>query len=107
MINVSALEKYGHLRHHLPLAKLVGYETRHALVRKVFRNDLNFSTPTKPELTSSCLPTGNRESGVWFEVASKGCKYLFEESEQLIQAIEEGVILGQCPALNKTRRLKF
>lgn len=67
VVNVSALGNQMHLQHHIPLAVLLGHETRHVVVRKIFGNDLNFSTPTKPYLTDSCLGDGHRESGLWFE----------------------------------------
>ena len=117
VINVDGLSDSHHLEDPTALATLAGHEKRHAVLRKWFGNDINFSSPTKSDLIQHdeiSEARGNRESGLWFELNAIGDKYTFMKSEftddmtrELLITIKESWQRGRVPALNEEQVLKF
>ena len=112
IINVDGLRDTYHLENPAAMAALAGHETRHAVLRKWLGNDVNFSSPTKPHLTSHpnvSASKGNRESGLWFELCAIGEKFTYSKNDvstvelagELMKAILEGWRAGRAPALNE------
>ena len=62
VLNVFALKQNLCLSRPVPLAIIIGHESRHLLERQV-EGDMNFSTPDKMEYS---LPSKNHESGLEF-----------------------------------------
>jgi hypothetical protein len=98
-----------------PFLGLYGHELKHVVVRESNETDLNFSTPDKPELTSSCsaLQLSNRESGLWFELTAIGEKYDFVRMKDhvdmaaLVTAMHQGIEAGCSPVLSAEQRARF
>lgn len=114
VINVTALQDSCHLEHPAAMAALIGHEMRHAVVRKSCGNDMNFSSPTKTELTKHpkiSQSEGNRESGLCFELEAIGEKFTYYKNEpqsaHLLQAILTGWKAGRTPAVDEDQILRF
>jgi hypothetical protein len=115
VINLHALKDSYHLDNPVPMFALNGLERRHAILRKWCWDDLNLSSPTKPELVGHAEISElkhSRESGLWFELAAIGEKFSFDKenrtlTEALMQAILEGVNAGKVPALCAAQLEKF
>jgi len=110
VLNVYVLlNRTMHILHYIPLAVLVGHESRHALER-MDAGDFNFSTPDKAAQIPS-LDVGFRESGLGFELKAIGDKYKFtihdDLVDDLISAIESGIIAGRRPALLPEDLVRF
>jgi hypothetical protein len=108
-INLTALAESFYLEEPIPLAVLMGHEKRHALIRKLLGDNLNFSAPAKPELIQHpqfeqiCQ---NRISGLWFELTAIGAKFNFSKERpdlvrELLSAIREGLGNNRIPALSE------
>jgi hypothetical protein len=114
VLNVFALRRSLCLSHPVPMAVIVGHESRHVLERKV-EGDMNFSTPDKED---GSLPPKNRESGLGFELNAIGSKYSFDLDpeadpedrdflDDLVKAIGEGIASNKVPALNAAQLFQF
>jgi hypothetical protein len=114
-INVTALQESFYLEDPIPLAVLMGHEKRHALIRKLLGDNLNFSTPTKPELVQHPRIDEmhrNRESGLWFELTAIGAKFNFSKERpalvlELLSAVRDGLSKNQIPTLSEEQVSSF
>jgi hypothetical protein len=116
VINVYGLKNTYHLEHVAPMAALIGHETKHALQRKQSGNDLNFLSPTKPDLISHVAiseANQNREAGLWFELTAIGEKFRFDKEDDRAMTIElmgeilKGLADKRVPALNDVQLRKY
>jgi hypothetical protein len=116
VLNVFALKHSLCLSHPIPLAIILGHESKHVLERKVV-GDMNFSTPDKVDAS---LPQKNCESGLGFELLAIGEKYNFDfdpddapDSEEaqfldgLVEAIRAGLASKKVPALDLVQLIRF
>jgi hypothetical protein len=114
VLNVFALKRSLCLLHPVPLAVIVGHESRHVLESKV-EGDVNFSTPDKED---GSLHSKNRQSGLGFELKAIGSKYSFDIDpeadpeerdflDDLVKAIGEGIALNKVPALDDAQLFRF
>ena len=112
IINISALQDSMHLDEPIPMAALLGHENMHALVRKSQGDDLNFSSPTKPDIVMG-REYPHRESGLFFELTAFGQKFEFPKLSHealvhlLIEEISAGLNAGNLPALSPIQVAKF
>ena len=116
VINVYALSCTYHLENPAPMVALVGHERRHAVLRKCFGNDLNFSSPTKADVIAHPAISEykqKREAGLWFEMTAIGWKFRFHKdgnrvlTSQLMEAILKGFTAGRVPALSDEQVKRF
>ena len=114
VLNVLALKQSLCMSSPVPLAIIIGHESRHVLERKV-SGDMNFSTPDKNDIL---LPRKNRESGLGFELSAIGEKFSFdvdpdddpEEGDflrDLVEAIDQGLASNKVPALDRAQLSRF
>jgi hypothetical protein len=116
VINLVGLRETYHLEHIAPMAVLLGHEMKHAIQRIQHGNDLNFSTPTKPDQiphVASSESNQNREADLWFDLTAVGEKFRFHkdddpsETTDLMNDILKGLKEHRVPALNDEQLLRY
>ncbi len=116
VINLVGLRETYHLEHVAPMAVLLGHEMKHAVQRIQHGNDLNFSTPTKPDQIPHVAiseSNQNREAGLWFELTAIGEKFRFHkdddpsETTDLMNDILKGLKEQRVPALNDEQLSRY
>ena len=114
VLNVFALKHSLSLSCPVPLAVIIGHESRHVLERKV-QDDMNFSTPDKIDIP---LPPKNRQSGLGFELNAIGERFSFDLDpdddpdegdflRDLVEAIGQGLANNKVPTLDHAQLFRF
>ncbi len=103
VVNLMGLRTTLHLKSLGPTVALFGHELRHVLLRMANGGDFNFSSPEKEGMATPSLAAPFRESRYWFELEAIGAKFRFPDGDldvdELITAIEDGLVGGHVPAL--------